>query len=189
MRRIDYSSAESSLYDQRFISRYQSKIEKRGRHQCWPWLGTPDTCSIGYGRISRAGKLLYAHRVGWELANAVPIPAGQVIRHSCDNPICCNPNHLVPGRQADNVADMNGRGRGRPHLTKDKVLLIDGLARYNPEHWTHARLSARFEVSETAIRRLLSGATWSKLTGRKTHKRNKPADHGHINSEAPRVSP
>lgn len=40
------------------------------------------------------------------------IPAGMIVMHTCDNPPCCNPSHLVLGTQAENLADMRAKGRG-----------------------------------------------------------------------------
>jgi DNA-directed RNA polymerase specialized sigma subunit len=34
-----------------------------------------------------------------------------VILHSCDNPPCCNPRHLIKGTQADNIEDMVTKAR------------------------------------------------------------------------------
>ena len=67
----------------------------------------------GYGATYRDGKVVKAHRValvdhlGITLADIV----GQVVRHSCDNPACVNPEHLSLGTQRDNVDDMLRRGR------------------------------------------------------------------------------
>jgi hypothetical protein len=35
-----------------------------------------------------------------------------VVRHTCDNPACINPAHLVKGSQKENVSDMLQRQRG-----------------------------------------------------------------------------
>lgn len=76
----------------------------RGRpNECWPWTGrlTRD----GYGAFGRKR----AHRVAYWL-NGGEID-GKIIRHRCDNPACCNPNHLIAGTHADNVRDRVERGR------------------------------------------------------------------------------
>jgi hypothetical protein len=78
---------------------------------CWEWRGTRN--EDGYGLFS--AKLLgfvnaRAHRVMYEYL-AEPIPDGLILRHSCDNPPCCNPDHQIPGTMAQNSQDMVERGR------------------------------------------------------------------------------
>lgn len=75
---------------------------------CWVWTGAT---LKGYGQIGDAGVVKYAHRVAYELAFG-PIPDGLMVCHRCDNPPCCNPDHLFTGTALDNVADMVGKGRG-----------------------------------------------------------------------------
>lgn len=151
-----------------FEQRLAAKTAFAGPNECWNWLGAPDICSLGYGRISRDGEKLYAHRASWEQANG-PIPAGATILHRCDNPSCQNPAHLVCATQADNMADKVAKGRQRGCLTKAQVVEIDRLDRSGT--WSCAKLARKFKVSETSIRRLLAGATWSKVTGRRTKPR------------------
>jgi len=81
---------------------------------CWNWTASTDTG--GYGAVSvnmglGKRKLVAAHRFSWLLAHGDVIPQGMVIRHRCDNRRCVNPAHLEIGTQADNIADMDARGR------------------------------------------------------------------------------
>lgn len=43
----------------------------------------------------------------------------QVVMHTCDNPRCVNVQHLVPGTQAQNLADMRNKGRSRPRNSRN----------------------------------------------------------------------
>lgn len=53
-----------------------------------------------------------------------------VVRHTCDNPRCINPNHLIIGTMADNNRDRAERGRSaktvpsRQKLTSEDVIAI-----------------------------------------------------------------
>jgi hypothetical protein len=80
---------------------------------CWNWIGATDG-THGYGEIHRGGKgrtKLRAHRVAYELWIG-PIPEDKpIIRHTCDNPSCINPSHLVAGTSQDNVRDKVERNR------------------------------------------------------------------------------
>src|SRR4029450_10668027 len=78
--------------------------------ECWLWQGAPS--KMGYGRIAidKTGATAYAHRVSWEF-HFGPIPAGMMVCHRCDTPMCVNPYHLFLGTQADNLIDMRRKGR------------------------------------------------------------------------------
>ena len=80
---------------------------------CWEWRG--DRNELGYGRLTLVRKGLdkaRVHRIMFERYFG-PIPDGSVVRHKCDNPPCCNPDHLELGTMAENMADMIERGRHR----------------------------------------------------------------------------
>ena len=77
---------------------------------CHMWNGR--LTASGYGVLGDAHKTR-AHRLAWEIANGTSVPEGLVIRHSCDNPPCCNPDHLDVGTDADNARDAIQRGRRR----------------------------------------------------------------------------
>ena len=76
---------------------------------CIEWQGSRDKC--GYGRIWRGGGLYGAtHRFAYELKRG-SIPDGLHVLHKCDNPPCCNDDHLFVGTNADNTADKVSKGR------------------------------------------------------------------------------
>lgn len=81
---------------------------------CWEWTGARGGRD-GRGYFSMQGKKYLAHRIVYELFNG-ELEAGLVVRHKCDNPICCNPYHLEPGTRSDNELDKYRRERrGYPH--------------------------------------------------------------------------
>ncbi len=64
----------------------------------------------GYGfcKGSTAHKRSYEDHVG-------PVPTGFVLRHTCENKRCCNPEHLIIGTQRDNYYDMSEEKRKEMH--------------------------------------------------------------------------
>jgi hypothetical protein len=110
-------------------NRFITKIAFGEPHECWPWTGSRHV-RAGHGRLvvgGRSGAVQYAHRLAY--AHWVgPIPDGLVVRHTCDNPPCVNPGHLLIGTQADNALDMVQRRRhGRERLTPADVRALRGL--------------------------------------------------------------
>lgn len=88
------------------------------RGDCWVWDG--NKTNSGYGIIKAFGKMVTCHRLSYELYNG-KIPDGIEIMHSCDNPICINPDHLSTGTHKDNMRDMikkNRRVQGKPNPRK-----------------------------------------------------------------------
>jgi hypothetical protein len=67
----------------------------------------------GYKQVRVNGKAVLIHRLAFEQAYG-PIAPGMNINHRCDTPSCCNPEHLYPGTQKDNLREMFAKGRARP---------------------------------------------------------------------------
>ena len=89
--------------------RFWPKVQINGPNECWPWMAF--RLPKGYGTISlgsaKSGKA-YAHRVAFFLTHGRWPNIG---RHSCDNPPCCNPAHILDGSRSDNARDSVSRGR------------------------------------------------------------------------------
>lgn len=103
-----------SKYTAKDIDRILGKLDKESspvfynNSRCWLW--TASKTSAGYGHMSIGNKVLYLHRVMYEIYNGA-IQNGLQILHHCDNPPCCNPSHLFAGTQKLNMRDMSQKGR------------------------------------------------------------------------------
>jgi hypothetical protein len=75
---------------------------------CIEWTGT--RMRLGYGKIGIGTKVFLTHRIAWELANG-PIAGDLFVCHACDNPPCCNVDHLFLGTNKANMEDMARKGR------------------------------------------------------------------------------
>jgi hypothetical protein len=140
------------------------RVDKGDDDECWNWTAWVNR--FGYGQLSYQGRRVLAHRLAFELAKQ-PIPDGMVIRHTCDNPKCCNPAHLEAGTQADNVADCATRRRTRGHF-KDKPgslnpsakLTEDQVREIRESTATNAATAALYGVGATVVSNIRNRRLW-----------------------------
>lgn len=144
--------------------RFWSKVEKTDG--CWLWRCARS--NYGYGRFAFEGKNGHAHRVAWLLVKGT-IPPGMYVLHKCDNPPCCNPDHLFLGTHLDNIADRCAKGRtkvgtGDRHalakLTSHKAALIKQRIAECNYRGIGVALAKEFGVSVRIISFLKCGKTW-----------------------------
>jgi HNH endonuclease len=140
---------------------------------CWEWQAGKDW--DGYGTIKVKSETLKrsvgAHRVSYVL-HFGEIPPGMIVRHTCDNPSCVNPGHLLLGTTADNMADKVRRGRlpdqrgeKNPHnkLKEETVRQIFALAS-GPSPPRQRDIAAQFGVCQMTVSLIKQRKIWAHVT-------------------------
>lgn len=149
--------------DRRFRARFWTRVRKAEGNACWIWLGRVD--KDGYGKTYRNSHHVRAHRAAFEM-ECGPLPPGVLVMHTCDNPRCVRPSHLMPGTPADNMADAHRKGRkndrgeanGFSKLTEAAVREMRRL--YREEGWSQVRLAERFGVDQTHVSDIVREVAW-----------------------------
>lgn len=145
--------------------RFWSKVDQGSATECWPWKAAK-LVNGGYGAFRLDGFTKRAHVIAFELYNGTTLSAGQCIMHLCNNPACCNPQHLYAGTQAENMQhkSLAGRAKGSPvnskaRLTEDQLLFIKtsnkslrALGReFGVDHKTVARIKQAVNSGELVL--------------------------------------
>lgn len=157
----------------RTIDLFWSKVLIGAEDECWPFTGT--ISDGGYGRFwwrepgapKSEARLIPAH-IFARLATDGFLPEfdwkKSVVRHTCDNPPCCNPKHTPLGSQARNIQEASERNR----LARKSGL---GGAKLSQEQRSEIRerllrgekpvaLSEEYRVHKTSIYNIAKGRTW-----------------------------
>lgn len=153
-------------------ARFHAGYDRRGRDDCWPWLGQKSSGKRNrgdYGSFSICTgdgerPRWSTHRMAWVLANGL-IPDKLQVLHKCDNPPCCNPRHLFLGTNQDNNADKVAKGRlavgeraGVAKLTADQVLAI----RADPR--ADAKIALAYGLSRFNVSWIKRGLGWAHIS-------------------------
>lgn len=138
-------------------------VNENGCHICTSHTTDPK----GYARICALGSRCFPmHRYIYYL-NHGPIPPKMEVRHTCDNPTCINPDHLLLGTHADNMRDMAIRGRNKKPKGGDspsaKLSLEQMLFIIENKDMSYAELSKILNISYTTIGDILHGKTWQNI--------------------------
>lgn len=122
--------------------------------------------SFGYTRIKYNGKQERLFRVLYILKYG-DIPKDMVIRHKCDNPSCCNIEHLELGTQNDNVNDMIQRNRyakHHPNIMGEKngqhKLTQQQVNEIRNSNESQRVLAQKYNVSATTIHNIKTYKYW-----------------------------
>jgi hypothetical protein len=119
----------------------------------------------GYPGVWKDGRGQNLHRVLYEEAFR-PLAPEEVARHTCDNRLCINLDHVIPGTHRENMDDRNKRNRHNP-----PVGVRSGTHKLTPEQVRSIResngsqyaLAAQYGVNQSTISRIKQGERWAHL--------------------------
>ena len=140
--------------------RFWSKVAIQSKTDvCWPW--TRGGRGMGYGCIRVEKKQIDSHRMAYILTHG-EIPEGMLVLHTCDNRLCCNPDHLQLGTYRDNTVDAVQKGRVFVGHLPRKDPLTDAEMLTLWDEFTRGisvrQLSKKWKVPVTSMAKVLSRA-------------------------------
>ena len=149
-------------------------VKSNDINKCWGWNAS---LCFGYGQVNQYEngkyKKYFAHRLSWEIHNGT-IPSGLCILHKCDNPICCNPNHLFLGTKRDNIIDCYSKkrrpinnwcqGEKNPSSKLNEKNIIDIRQLLN-KGLKQLEIALSFNISQSTVSSIKRNKLWSCIDG------------------------
>ena len=133
---------------------------------CWPWLA--GIFKTGYGQFYYGNIDHPSHRMAWEFWNNRKIPNGLYIAHYCHNRLCCNPLHLHPATQKENMADSVRDHRVHPGTQHSSSKLkeedIPYIFQLSANGYSSQEIANIMSVSRRLISAILQRKRWKHIT-------------------------
>lgn len=159
-------------YDNPNTKKILYTINENGCWECFSHAKSGGRNKI-YIAIRCFKKSTYLHRASYQTYKG-DIPKGMEVMHICDNPICCNPEHLKLGTHKENNDDKVNKNRqlkgsdvGNSVLKEEDVLNIVKMCSQGMFEKDIAKI---FNVSRGTIHAIKRGKIWSHLTNIKYSK-------------------
>jgi hypothetical protein len=140
------------------------------RHACWEWQRYRKPG--GYGRttltINGNSTTEYAHRLAYRLHYGV-FNEELCVLHRCDNPPCCNPNHLFLGTRVENNLDRTAKGRSNrfEHTPAPNCILkpedVRRIRQYAADGRKQRRIAEEMGVSILVVNRVIRRETYKNI--------------------------
>lgn len=127
---------------------------------CWEWQGG---LSHGYGRIGHNNKTYSTHRVSYEYYKG-KIEGDLFVCHKCDNPLCCNPDHLFLGDYQINSADCVSKNRHsygeKSPNSKLTAAQVNEIRELVAKGVKQKDIAPKFGISSSNVSKLMTKASW-----------------------------
>ncbi len=149
-----------------------SSTKSWGGTPCLEWTGGKSGWGHGLIRVGSRyegnSRKDGTHRVAYEHHYGT-VPDGLYVCHHCDNPVCCNHQHLFAGTAKENAEDRHRKGRdgnhkgesnGRCRLTEGDVACIRkaiGLG------FPREAIAQVYGVCKATINHIAAGRTWGHI--------------------------
>ena len=152
------------------IIKLGSHIAFKSKDECWLWTGRKNA-TTKYGEVKIENHVYGAHRVVASLFYGPHPDWVEVVRHTCDNPPCVNPSHLVYDTQSGNIKDAFRKGRGVSNFYMVKShkkgsecriakLTEDDVRAIRASNEKQRVLAERYGIAQSGISQIRSRKTW-----------------------------
>lgn len=144
------------------IEKFTKSYKINPETNCFVWQLS--TRSTGYGQVRYKGKRESAHRLSYKVFIG-PIPEQHCVCHTCDNPLCVNPEHLFLGTAYDNAQDCKrknrkSRIRTQSKLSPEQVLAIKRLLSKNKTVGIQSFIARWMGVTRACISAINKEVNW-----------------------------
>jgi hypothetical protein len=176
----DQYAGELNVKRWMWVNRILPALSKNG--ECLEWHGAN---SKGYGQIrffvGQSKRMFSCHRIAIEVRDGRVLFSHEHGLHECDNPRCCNPDHLFVGTHKENVDDMWNKGRAGGQFIKGvkygptlrgeqcaKAVMtaprvVEARAIYARGAMGHKLLARQFGISNSAMLCIVRRRTWTHI--------------------------
>ncbi|QIG68266.1 HNH endonuclease protein [Rhizobium phage RHph_Y1_10] len=157
------------MYHQRFKTleeRFEEKFDRAGENDCWLWKAGRSRpqehpkirLDGGYKKASKVSLLLYRGQDAGDMH----------VCHSCDTPLCVNPNHLFLGTHLLNMQDKVSKGRShRPAGRKNPKSKLTKLAAQKIAadlergELSQQEIARKYEIGQSTVSEIKRGRHWT----------------------------
>lgn len=144
--------------------RFEEKVDHGSDSECWEWTAAR---RCGYGVLGLDGTTINAHRLAFIIEHGEE--PEDLVLHKCDNPPCCNPQHLYDGTPSENARDWFDRqdaaekfkNESNPNSSLDRQQVAEIKRRLSSE--TQSSLAVEFGVDRSTIAHIATGRNWANV--------------------------